>query len=434
MATEPRSRAGGANAPKSREPKAAEGKARSRLNALKKGMRAEVVGSVAPHEDPAELEARIQKWLDDYRPATVVERDLVERAAKLSWTLDRIERCEAALLARRIRKAMVGNRAARAVEVCALARKLFYMCGRRPLPDSGPGWDDDPWAFVAALEDTPEGTQWMLDRWEELESLIESGADWTLRDQFKFIRLLGKHPVDAVDNPELNAIIQAWEAIEADWGVDFWRKMKDATPIDDPAFNAWREWRTLVPPFQDAEAGRAFLRSMVQREIKRLKKRLVILVEADGADALEQAERALFSASDGAERLRRLQTARTRELHRTLDAIAKLRKAEAPPKASKKAPSDANPAADEGEPSPSITPNPEEDDRRPDEGRRVCGKSLAKKTETPKRSRNPAAPSRPPKAPRPEGAEPIVWPPPSAARLNPSRLRDQLVPAGADLC
>jgi len=357
MATEAQIRANRANAQKSRGPKTAEGKARSRLNALKHGLRAEVVNPVAPHEDPAELEARIQTWLDDYQPTSAVERDLVERAAKLSWSLDRIERYEAALLARRVRKAMVGNQAARAAEVCALARKLFYMCGKRPLPDSGPEWDDNPWAFVAALEESPEGTRWMIDRWNELARLIDSGAAWTFLDQFKFIRLLGKHPVDAADDPELNAIVLAWEAVEPGWGLDFWRKTKDLTPLDDPAFNAWRQWRALVDASENAEAAWALLRSIVDRELKRLKQRVAILEEVDGADALELAERALFSTGDGAERLRRLQTARTRELLRTLDAIAKLRKAETPAKTSKKAPNEANPA-EQGAERKAPTPSP----------------------------------------------------------------------------
>ncbi|MDR3622445.1 MAG: hypothetical protein P4L85_24050, partial [Paludisphaera borealis] len=68
--------------------------------------------------------------------------------------------------------------------------------------------------------------------------------------------------------------------------------------------------------------------------------------EIEGDDALELAEQASFCASDASERLRRFQTARTRELLRTIDLLAKLRKAEAQAsKPEKKAPKEPNPPA-----------------------------------------------------------------------------------------
>jgi len=348
MATEAQIQANRANAQKSRGPTTDEGKARARLNALKHGMRAEVSELVAPREDPAELTARIQAWLDDYQPTGVVERDLVERAARLSWDLDRAQRYESAILAQRVRAAMLNHQAERAAEVAGLARKLLYLCGKRNVPGSGPPWDDEPRVFALALEASPEGTRWMIERWTEIRLLLDSGAAWSFPDQYKFIRLLGKHPVDAVDDPELNAIVLAWEAITENWGAVFWGKTRDETPSDNPAFNAWRAWRALVPPLESPEAGWAHLRSIVDRELERLTERLAILEEVEGTDALELAERALFCASDGAERLRRFQTARTRELLRTLDAIAKLRKAAAGVKTAKKAPNEAENAPERG--------------------------------------------------------------------------------------
>jgi len=345
MATEAQIQANRANAQKSRGPTTDEGKARARLNALKHGMRAEVSELLAPQEDPAELTARIQAWVDDNRPEGVVERDLVERAARLSWDLDRAQRYESAILAQRVRAAVLHHEAERAAEVAGLARKLLYLCGKRNVPGSGPPWDDEPRVFVLALEASPEGTRWMIERWTEIRLLLDSGAAWSFPDQYKFIRLLGKHPVDAVDDPELNAIVLAWEAITENWGAVFWGKTRDETPSDNPAFNAWRAWRALVPPLESPEAGWAHLRSIVDRELDRLNERLAILEEVEGADALELTERALFCASDGAERLRRFQTARTRELLRTLDAIAKLRKAAVvQEKPAKKAPNEAKSA------------------------------------------------------------------------------------------
>jgi hypothetical protein len=84
------------------------------------------------------------------------------------------------------------------------------------------------------------------------------------------------------------------------------------------------------------------LRGVADREIARLEELLCDLEEIEGADALELAEIASFSASDGAERLRRFQSARTRELLRTIELLAKLRKAESS-KPERKAPSEPKP-------------------------------------------------------------------------------------------
>ena len=83
---------------------------------------------------------------------------------------------------------------------------------------------------------------------------------------------------------------------------------------------------------------------IAQREIERLQDLIVDLEEIEGDDALELAEQASFCASEAAERLRRFQTARTRELLRTIDLLAKLRKADAP-KPEKKATKEPNPPA-----------------------------------------------------------------------------------------
>jgi hypothetical protein len=215
------------------------------------------------------------------------------------------------------------------------------MAGKRLLPGSGPEWDDDPAVFVAHLEEMPEGVRWMLDRWVEIRCLIISDEGWGFLDQFKFVRLLGKQPFNAIDDPELNEIFLAWETIEAEWGTRFWLRMQELTPYEDPAFSAWRMWREIVPRPESQEAAVAVLRGVADREIERLEELLVDLEEIEGDDALERAEIASFSSSDGAERLRRFQTARTRELLRTIELLAKLRKAGAE-KPARKPPSEPN--------------------------------------------------------------------------------------------
>jgi hypothetical protein len=120
--------------------------------------------------------------------------------------------------------------------------------------------------------------------------------------------------------------------------------MREMTPYEDPAFSAWRMWREIVPRPESPEAAVAVLRGVADREIARLEELLIDLEEIEGDDALELAEIASFSASDGAERLRRFQTARTRELLRTIDLLAKLRKA-GESKPERKAPNEPKPVS-----------------------------------------------------------------------------------------
>src|SRR5262245_57494230 len=88
MATAAQIEASRRNAQKSTGPKTEAGKARARLNALKHGERARTVALVLPQEDPRELDAKVRQWVEDLHPDNAVERELVERAARIAWQLD----------------------------------------------------------------------------------------------------------------------------------------------------------------------------------------------------------------------------------------------------------------------------------------------------------------------------------------------------------
>src|SRR5512135_2100074 len=75
------------NAKHSTGPKSDVGKAHSRFNALKHGLRAETLA--LPNEDPAELAAREHEWNDYYRPCNPGEAYLVQQAVRATIQLDR---------------------------------------------------------------------------------------------------------------------------------------------------------------------------------------------------------------------------------------------------------------------------------------------------------------------------------------------------------
>ncbi len=129
MATAAQIEANRLNAQKSCGPKTDEGKARARLNALKHGMTARTINPVLPHEDPKELEELTQQFIADLQPRNALERDLVCKAARLSWAIDRGERVETAHLAHRVRMAARSGTetvsARRLKKVRDLGRKLL---------------------------------------------------------------------------------------------------------------------------------------------------------------------------------------------------------------------------------------------------------------------------------------------------------------------
>lgn len=86
-----------ANAQKSTGPRTAAGKAASRMNGLRHGLRAELV--VVPQlEDASEWEIHRAAVLDSLAPTTYLEALLADRASLATWRLQRATRYERAIL------------------------------------------------------------------------------------------------------------------------------------------------------------------------------------------------------------------------------------------------------------------------------------------------------------------------------------------------
>ena len=84
------------NAIKSTGPKTKEGKAKSRMNALKHGLTGKQV--VIPGEDPEEFELLLSQLMQEHDPQSVLETSLVEWIAGAIWRLKRIPQFEPAII------------------------------------------------------------------------------------------------------------------------------------------------------------------------------------------------------------------------------------------------------------------------------------------------------------------------------------------------
>ena len=152
------------NAKLSTGPKTAEGKERSRANALKHGL----CSSVIVPEDLALVRQRADEWYFALKPQNPHQSWLVDQIAIFSIRIDRAERIERRLRDRHMLRAELVWDDDRSGEIEALAGRI----GRRP-------------AQVAnALRKTPQGCDWMMARWAMLARSADKNGSWT-PDQIK---------------------------------------------------------------------------------------------------------------------------------------------------------------------------------------------------------------------------------------------------------
>jgi hypothetical protein len=201
------------NARKSTGPRTSDGKARSRLNAVKHGMTAKTL--VLPGEDPERLQSRLETWTDQLQPQNDVEQFLLEQAVHSSWKLERAERVELARLSHVIKSMPEVEARREQEEAVALGFWLFSgrgkdaepglhenvlnVLGTAPADARSPGrldLLDHPQAIVFRLESTAVGCQWLLDRWNELRTQLEIGRLWSHDQQVNAVCMLGKRPLD----------------------------------------------------------------------------------------------------------------------------------------------------------------------------------------------------------------------------------------------
>ena len=331
MATAAQIEANRRNAQKSTGPKTERGKARAKLNAVTHGMTARTIMPVLPQEDPKELEDRIQQAITAMKPRNPLELDLVCRAVRLAGELDRAERVGTAHLAHRVRMATrSGTDTVSAEELSKvhdLGSKLFFQAA------IGPGYsdataDDYPAVIVRRLEESAEGCRWLLARWAELLNVVDREAAWGDPEIVRFVGLLGKRGIEAHFDPELNSLFHAFDALGHRIGHKFWNERRDHLPLGYVGGFEFVPYRQIAPPPSDKNAALILICSVIERHVGRLEELLAEHEQIEAAEAAERYDRAALDCSPAFERHRRYQSARHRELMRTLETLRKLRNSE----------------------------------------------------------------------------------------------------------
>jgi hypothetical protein len=205
-------------------PKSPQARAKVRFNALKHGLTATTV--VLPGEDPALFEAKLDGYKAELQPRTERELDLVEEMVRDMWKIKRAHRVDHARLIVRTHTACEEAARKEAMDAVLIGRRLFHdrsgPAALYPTPRFGPAnssWlrdsidPDDPAILVMQLDATSAGCRWQLDRLAELRGRLDNGQNWQAPDKFKFVRLQGKQPLDAADDPEVALVYVACNAI-----------------------------------------------------------------------------------------------------------------------------------------------------------------------------------------------------------------------------
>ncbi len=279
--SEARIRANRENARRSTGPKTAEGKARSRCNALKHGLTGQ--GVALPTEDKIEIEERFIALQEDMKPSNDLSEQLVRRVAFLSVRIRRCEKHETSETAKRIRHAIAKFDDERLAAVEAQGARLYQ----------------EPATTVRRLQATPEGIDWLLNEWAILRSDLnhEDRNRWTTNHRSQFDALLGL-------NPGGYRIARIMALSEAVHGAFYHLDRRDGEGLDAPARTEW---------------ARGELTRLIDVEVARLVEvRGRIDHEAIAADRAEAVDRALFDPSPEATLARKYEAAAERALYKAL--------------------------------------------------------------------------------------------------------------------
>ena len=191
-----------------------------------------------------------------------------------------------------------------------------------------PLWADDPAVLVSKLEASAEGCRWLVERWAEYRNLLDHKSHWEEAVLLRFVRLQGKQVIESVYDPVLNSIFLAWDVLVPKDVRLGWQWFQEDWPKNHPTSNHWLLWREIAARPGDAAAAWAVFYAVVDRHVERLKELLAAIEASEAEEDPDWADRAAFDGSPAFERHRRYQSAKTRELHRTLDTLRKMRNSE----------------------------------------------------------------------------------------------------------
>jgi len=302
------------NSLKSTGPKTEEGRAKSSMNALKHGMRSKKLALL--DEESYAFENRRMKWMSIADPDDDMGEFLVNQCVSLSFELERATRAHLERLTSLIENSDESEFDA----VHELGKRLFFdptgptpMYGNRPdgrrkLRTSWNGQavdPNDPAVLARQLESSAMGCCWMRDCWEELRAQLEPGKFWQSHDRLKAIRLLGRQPLDAVEDRQVAEIFVASSALDPAGHKPFDDLLSDMGTTEHVHYRkaVRARWPDLVSA-EDTAGCRQILIDLADRHIERLNAKLEVYEQNPDANAQRAVDRLGFDQSPDGNRIR----------------------------------------------------------------------------------------------------------------------------------
>ena len=325
------------NSMRSTGPTSEAGKAVSRNNNFRHGMRSAHCEHL-PTEDPGEIQQEVDKWAASVQPRDDMEIYFNYRNVRNSMDLDRLARIQTVRAARQIEEAASREQA----EVERLGRHLFHdrrghiaLYGMMPY---GPGdeqtsWSpdvddpDNPSDLVQKLQATVAGCFWMIQAWTEIFDRLKNNQWLQSHDRLRMARLLGRQPLDILIDKRVAVIFLASYALNPGAARPYADLISDMGKKDLPRFvqRIRQQWGKILEPADTATAGK-MLGELIVEAIAALTAKLKEVAEHCEVDAKRNAIDLSFDHSAQGATLRHYEDVKERAYVRELAAIEKHRK------------------------------------------------------------------------------------------------------------
>ncbi len=312
------------------------GKERTRFNGLKHGMRSRT--QVLPGEDPLAFDAVREYWVVTLKPGDLAELNLVNDIVNACWLQQRAE------------LAFFEHTSARIEQHAELeqerveddVRRLFWdacgphcMYGISSAACGGPTTSalktpDDPnhpSKVVRRLESSEKGCQSLIGYWQMLRGRLEGGLDWQGQDRLKCVRMLGKQPLDALEDQQIWLVFAGSFALHPK-GKDPFQDLKsemgtvEFTSFLDRVLSRW----PLLLDASDTPKARQTMFDLVDRNLERLEAKVEVHRQLAAGRAGKLAAGLGSDHSKEGQQLTRFETASVRRKQRCLDAFWRYRR------------------------------------------------------------------------------------------------------------
>ncbi len=332
------------NSKKSTGPKSAEGRNVVRRNALKHGLTAETL--VVEGADAEAFRQMAESHLAVFRPRNDVELELAKTFTVAAWRRQRCVSTETAMVNQHIRETQHNAAVIGRQDVLALGDRLFHDsqgcwqlfpdpsmkdCPISPRTNDVPGGPDLPARLVNELESSYEGCRWLLDRWNELRARAQKGNFWQAYDKFKCIRLMGRQPLDVLEDTT-GDLLTMFLASDALYPVNKSPFSELRCEVADDQYPTVRrrlevlsvEMERGMPHGDDAAI--CILEDLIDWYTQPLEQLALKHKARALAEAAEATRRLAFDPGAAADKVRRYEDASIRRMTRACDDLAKLRR------------------------------------------------------------------------------------------------------------